>query len=178
MEPYEKLFSPRRVLRQSTRLREKHRDDKVEEGTSKKIKEERTTEGEGEEDENGEEDFYHAWPFSHLLLLSLSPLPLFPSPSLSLSLPLSQSGGDSEQEEKEEGEDSEGSEEEEEEEGEEDEDEGENSEEEEQLEDEARDDLQPSEEKARHLPVSASHSGMSHTIHTSMINNNIHCILQ
>ena len=60
MEPYEKLFSPKRVLRQSTRLREKHRDDKVEEGTSKKIKEERTTEREGEEDENGEEDFHHA----------------------------------------------------------------------------------------------------------------------
>ena len=58
MEPYEKLFSPKRVLRQSTRLREKHRDDKVEEGTSKKIKEERTTEGEGAEDENGEEVFY------------------------------------------------------------------------------------------------------------------------
>ena len=133
MEPYEKLFSPKRVLRQSTRLREKHRDDKSEEGTSKKIKEERTTEGEGEEDENGEEDFYHAWPFSHLLVRSLSPPP---SLSLSPSLPLSQSGGDSEQEEEEEeGEDSEGSEEEEE--GEEDEDEGENSEEEEQLEDEA-----------------------------------------
>ena len=60
MEPYEKLFSPKRVLRQSSRLREKHRDDKVEEGTSKKIKEERTTKGEGEEGENGEEDFYYA----------------------------------------------------------------------------------------------------------------------
>ncbi len=59
MEPYEKLFSPKRVLRQSTRLREKHRDDEVEEGTSKKIKEERTTEGEeGAEDKNGEEIFY------------------------------------------------------------------------------------------------------------------------
>ena len=58
MEPYEKLFSPKRVLRQSTRLREKHRSDKVEEGTSKKIKEERTTEGEGAEHENGKEVFF------------------------------------------------------------------------------------------------------------------------
>ena len=53
MEPYEKLFSPKRVLRQSTRLREKHRDEKVEEGTSKKIKEERATEGAGAENKNG-----------------------------------------------------------------------------------------------------------------------------
>ena len=61
MEPYEKLFSPKRVLRQSTRLREKHRDDKVEEGTSKKIKEERTTEGGGAEDENGKKNVLHVY---------------------------------------------------------------------------------------------------------------------
>ena len=53
MEPYEKLFSPNRALRQSTRLREKYRHEEVKKETSKKFKEERGSEGEGAEDEKG-----------------------------------------------------------------------------------------------------------------------------
>ena len=44
MEPYEKLFSPKRVVRKSSRLRAKLHDAKPEEVTSKKVKEERATE--------------------------------------------------------------------------------------------------------------------------------------
>ena len=51
MEPYEKLFSPKRVVRQSTRLRQKL-DSTSGEGISKKVKEEMLAEGEGK-DEDG-----------------------------------------------------------------------------------------------------------------------------
>ena len=44
MEPYEKLFSPKRVIRKSSRLCAKLHDAKPEEGTSKKVKEERASE--------------------------------------------------------------------------------------------------------------------------------------
>ena len=52
MEPYEKLFSPKRVIRKSTRLRQKV-DDTSGEGISKKVKEEMLAEGE-DKDENGQ----------------------------------------------------------------------------------------------------------------------------
>ena len=48
MEPYEKLFSPKRIIRKSSRLSAKVGSEKDEQGTSKKVKEERETkEGKG-----------------------------------------------------------------------------------------------------------------------------------
>ena len=58
MEPYEKLFSPKRVVRKSTRLREKYSNEKEDPTTiNKKVKEERAEGDEGKE-ENGK--YVHA----------------------------------------------------------------------------------------------------------------------
>ena len=85
MEPYEKLFSPKRVVRKSSRLREKLGDEKSSEAMSKKVKEERLAEGEEAKeakDDNGKNK-------SDPLMNSLLSLSLSLSFSLSLSLSLS-----------------------------------------------------------------------------------------
>ena len=87
MEPYEKLFSPKRVVRKSSRLREKLGDEKSSEAMSKKVKEERLAEGEEAKEAKDDNGKNKTDPLmnSHLSL-SLS---FFLSLSLSVSLFLS-----------------------------------------------------------------------------------------
>ena len=87
MEPYEKLFSPKRVVRKSSRLREKLGDEKSSEAMSKKVKEERLAEGEETKEAKDDNGKNKTDPLmnSHLSL-SLS---FFLSLSLSVSLFLS-----------------------------------------------------------------------------------------
>ena len=79
MEPYEKLFSPKRVVRKSSRLREKHINEEDDQGGSKKVKEERGEGAEGKE-ENGVALYNYV-----LVALFTAPLTLSfpPPPSLS-----------------------------------------------------------------------------------------------